>query len=146
MDATLIWFLIGAGFILLELVSFMFIFAFFCIGAWAAALVAAIFPGLEQEIITFIVVTILSLLILRKKMVEIFQGNESKTNPTSNFPHSGRQAEVVTDITPHREGEISLGGSFWRATAKTDIPAGSAVTVLSCVENDELLLLVEPIL
>ena len=144
MDAMLIWFLIGAGFIVLELFTPVFILIFFGVGAWAAALVARFFPGIEQEIITFIIVTIITLVLLRKKMVEIFQGKQSNINAT-NFPHIGRQAEVIKEISPKQEGEVSVGGSFWRATASTIIPEGSMVIVLSCAENDELLLIVEPI-
>lgn len=145
MDAMLIWFLIGAIFILLELFSPLFVFIFFGIGAWAAALMTMIFPGIEQEIITFIVVAIATLLILRKKMLEIFQGKRSKVS-LINFPHIGRQAEVTKDISSKCEGEISVGGSYWRATSNTLISTGSMVTVISCVENDELLLVVEPVL
>ena len=141
MDAVIVWFFIGTGFILFELFTPVFILVFFGIGAWAAALMSLIFPGIEGEIITFILVSLLSLIVLRKKMLEVFQGKQSKNNP--NPPHYiGRQAEVVKDISPTHEGEISLGGS-WRATAKTLIATGSTVIVLSSAENDELLLLVE---
>ena len=145
MNAILIWFLIGAGLIFAELFTPVFIFVFLGIGAWGATLMAIIYPGIEQEIITFICVTLVTLIVLRKKMLTIFQGKQSKNNPTPP-PYVGKQAEVVKDINPKHEGEIAIGGSFWRATAKTPIPKGDMVIVLSCAENDELLLIVEPLL
>ena len=138
----IIWFTIGAILILLELFTPMFIFLFFGIGAWAAALVAIIFPGLQQEIIAFITVTLLSLFFLRQKMIETFQGKKSKLNPNL-FPHIGKQAEATKDISPTQEGEISVGGSYWRATATTFIAKDSIVIVRSCAPDDELLLIVE---
>jgi len=143
----LIWFFIGVALILLELATPLFILIFFGIGAWAAALMSIIYPGTEQEIVTFIIVSLISLIVLRKKMLKIFQGKQSKKNITTlTFPHIGRQAEVIEDISPKYEGQVSVGGSYWRATATTFIPKGDRVTVLACAENDEILLIVEPIL
>lgn len=144
-NAMLIWFLIGAALILLELFTPAFVFIFMGIGAWGASLMTLIYPGIKYEVTTFIVVTLVTLFVLRRKMVEIFQGKESKGNPMTN-PQIGRQAEVVKDISSKQEGEIYVGGSYWRATADTPIAKGSIVIVRSCAENDELVLIVDPIL
>ena len=56
MNAIVIWFVIGIACMVAELFTPAFIIAFFGIGAWAAALVAAICPGLEQELAAFLIV------------------------------------------------------------------------------------------
>lgn len=144
MNAMTIWFIIGAVLMLFELFTPAFITLFFGIGAWAAALVALFYPGLEQELIAFIVVTVASLLFLRKRLIETFQGTKKEKGKNPNtFAPLKRQGEVTKEITPNHEGEIAVGGSFWRASAKQTIAVGSTVIVSGVDENDELLLYVE---
>ncbi len=143
----LYWFIFGAFLILLELFTPTFIFLFFGIGAWAAAVVAAIFPGTTQEIIVFILVTVISLLFFRSKMQRTFMGRKSNAKDESNdvdedFIYRNMQATVEREISPKLEGEIHLAGSYWRATADTVIPAGAIVIVEKASQNDKLLLIV----
>ena len=53
MNAVVAWFVIGAALMVAELFTPAFIIVFFGVGAWAAALVAAVHPGLEGEPVSY---------------------------------------------------------------------------------------------
>ncbi len=144
----LMWFIIGTVCILLELFTPSFILVFFGIGAWAAALTAALYPGMSQELIVFIVVTVVTLLVLRKKMQDVFQGFQagSTKNPTTqNFEYIGKTARVSKDIVPPLEGEVFVGGSYWRASAQVTVTKDASVVIERQDAQDTLLLLVKPL-
>lgn len=145
LSPVLIWFLIGVAAVIIELLSYSFVIIFFGVGAWAAALAAALFPGLEIELVVFIVVSLSSLFLLRSKLMATFQGRKrtAKEELIQAFPHAGRRAEVIREIPANKEGEIAMGGSYWRATADTTIAVGTEVKVIAPVDDDELLLHVE---
>ncbi|MDO9339567.1 MAG: NfeD family protein, partial [Bacteroidales bacterium] len=63
----LFWFVIGLGLFLLELVMPGFFIFFFGLGAWVTALVCLIGdPGTNLQIIIFAVISVLSLIALRR--------------------------------------------------------------------------------
>ena len=146
MDSVTLWFILGAALLLAEMFTASFVICFFGLGAWGAALTAAVAPGLTHELLAFVIISPVSLFLLRRKMVATFQGRSSSAQHNRpDFPHAGRQAEVLRAISPTSEGEIALGGSFWRATADTEIPAGKIVRVIAPAEDDALLIKVEPL-
>lgn len=141
MTAMTIWFLVGVALMLFELFSPVFITVFFGIGAWAAAITAYFYPGIKQELITLILVSIVSIIFLRKRLIDTFQGTtKKKSEKPQSFAPLNRQAEVTKAISPTQIGEISVGESFWRASATQEISVGSIVTVSAVDEDDELLL------
>lgn len=148
MNAVMIWFIVGGVLMVAELFTPAFILVFFGIGAWAAGLTAVFWPGLEREIVVCLVVAIASLLFLRQRLVSVFQGRSTNARDSARsgapeFPHIGRQAQVTRAIPAGGEGEISLGGSYWRATSPVAVAEGGTVRVLQPVDNDELLLMVQ---
>lgn len=146
MNAVMIWFILGGVLIAAELFTPAFVLIFFGIGAWAAALTAVFWPGLEREIAVCLVVALASLLILRQRMVSVFQGRSTAARSNApQFPHTGRQAQVTRAIPAHGEGEIALGGSYWRATSPVAVAEGALVRVLEPVDDDELLLKVQAV-
>lgn len=146
MNAVIIWFVIGAALMVAELFTPGFVIVFFGAGAWAAALVAALHPWLEGELVAFLVVSLLSLFLLRRRLVNTFQGRRTEASQGApEFAYRGRQAEVTQDIAAGGVGEIALGGSFWRATAPVAVARGAVVRVLDPVPGDELLIRVEPL-
>lgn len=145
MSAVLVWFFIGVAFILGELFTPAFVIVFFGAGAWAAAVAAAVGLGLEIEVGVFIFVSLAALLLLRQRLLKIFKGNvsESGGDDSPAFSYAGRMAEVTEAISANGVGEVSLGGSFWRATASVALPKGSMVMVEGTVPENSLLLRVK---
>ncbi len=141
----LIWFAIGTALLLLELVTPTFILMFFGFGAWGAALMAYLYPGTPQELITFIIVAALSLFLFRSRMKNIFQGLQASShkNPSiENFPYIGKEARVHKDISPQKEGEVFVGGSYWRATSAKPIAKDTIVLIQKQDADDNQLLIV----
>jgi membrane protein implicated in regulation of membrane protease activity len=145
MNAVIIWFVIGAVLMVTELFAPGFVLVFFGAGAWAAALVAALWPGLTRELFTLLAVSLLSLFFLRHRLVTTFQGRKSEARQGApEFIHTGRQAQVTQAIPAGGEGEISLAGSFWRATSGTALEQGRQARVLGHAPDNEILIVVEP--
>ena len=139
MNPIVIWFAIGVACMAGELFTASFVVVFFGAGAWAAALVAAVHPGPEQELAAFLLVSLASLLFLRRRLVTVFRGNKADASATGAF------AEVTKDIPAGGIGEIELGGSFWRASSSMAAPAGSRVRVKGPSPADMLVLEVEAV-
>ena len=105
MNPIVIWFAIGVACMAGELFTASFVVVFFGAGAWAAALVAAVHPGPEQELAAFLLVSLASLLFLRRRLVTVFRGNKADASATASgsggapeFVHTGAFAEVTKDI------------------------------------------------
>ncbi len=66
LDAWLVWFLIGMGLLIVEVaIAFTFYAAPIALGAFGAAIVAALGGGIELQLVAFIIGSLLSLAFLR---------------------------------------------------------------------------------
>lgn len=78
-DPAVIWFLIGLGLLLLELVLPGLVILFFGAGAWVAALSCALFNiNLNWQIAIFLLASLLGLVLLRKYLKRKFFGRKAK--------------------------------------------------------------------
>ncbi len=154
MSPVVIWFVIGVACLVGELFTTSFVVFFFGVGAWAAALVAAIHSGLEQELVAFLLVSLASLLFLRRRLVAIFRGNKADApsarpdvspEGAPEFAYTGALAEVTQAIPAGGIGEIALGGSFWRALSPVAVAKGARVRVKGPSPADMLVLEVETV-
>lgn len=146
MSMTLIWFFIGLGFLLAELAFPALVVIFFGAGAWITMAPAALGWSLKAQIIIFIVVSLVSLLLLRRYVKSVFSGHALTPRKEAAHPLTGQQGIVSKELRPGLVGEVSIGGSFWRAVADMPLPEGTAVRVLGTVSGDELILRVESLL
>ena len=155
MNAPLLWFIVGVAFFVAELMTPAMVLLFFGVGAWASALAALLGMDLAWQIVVFICISLLTLLFLRRRLRAVFGGRSSR-NPSANCdgqdeeqcaPHllTGRQGVVSKALRPGQVGEISIDGSFWRATAHEHIAAGSPVLVLGADPDNALVLRVQPV-
>lgn len=151
---VIIWFVIGVACMVGELFTTTFVVFFFGLGAWAAALVAAVHAGLEQELAAFLLVSVASLLILRRRLVAVFRGSRADAPSGTpgglpagapEFAHTGALAEVTKEIPAGGIGEIELGGSFWRALSPETVAKGARVRVKGPSPEDVLVLEVEAV-
>src|SRR5947207_3344904 len=86
-NPILVWFLVGLGMFLLELVSPGFFILFFGIGAWLVALICFFKPlSLNAQLLLFIVVSLISLVILRNRLKGILTGHvKAEQDPTKDM-------------------------------------------------------------
>ncbi|MBW2177563.1 MAG: NfeD family protein [Deltaproteobacteria bacterium] len=131
LSAALIWFLVGVAFLVSELMVPGFILVFFAAGSWVTALFTwQLDIGLTFQITIFVISSLVLLFALRKIGLKTFRGkalDNADERPTD--AKIGRTAIVTQVITPNAPGEIKVMGSFWRATAETEIEAGVSVVV-----------------
>lgn len=155
MNAPLLWFILGAAFFVAELMTPAMVLLFFGVGAWAAALAALMGLGLAWQLITFICLSLLTLLFLRRRLRAVFGGRAHRV-PAGNcnghgeesctpHPLAGRQGVISKVVYPGEIGEVSIDGSFWRATAHENLAEGSPVRVQGADPADALVLHVIPV-
>ena len=126
---ALIWFIVAAGFALLELGVGELTLLMLAAGALTTSGVALFGVSLAAEVAVFIGSSLLFWFFLRPRLRERME----KPLVLDETPRAlvGSRAEVVEDISPGG-GQVRFDGSLWSARAldpaKT-IPAGSHVTV-----------------
>ncbi|UQZ90345.1 hypothetical protein C4J81_14485 [Deltaproteobacteria bacterium Smac51] len=138
LNATLFWFIAGVIFFVLEALTPGFFLMFFGLGAWASAIVMLFmpFPAVFQWLI-FMAVSVISLLMLRKRMKSLFEGRLAKNDNIEDSVFSsqyvGREVVVVKEIGPGRPGLVELNGTNWQARTESEavFPAGDRVLVRS---------------
>lgn len=145
MNVALIWFFVGIGFFVCELFFPTLVVIFFGFGAWAAALASLLGSTLGVELAIFTVVSLASLVLLRTRIKSIFKGRAERSTATLEHAMAGRQGTVTRAIQPGIEGEISAGGSYWRAVAQTPLAVGAVVRVLHADPENALVLHVESV-
>lgn len=146
-SASLIWFLVGVLFLILELYLPGFILIFFTAGCWIAALAAWLLDvELRTQIIIFMVSSLILLITLRKYSLKTFKGT-TRDDVDDQYAESkiGKTGIVSKKIAPHVPGEIKVMGSFWMATADVEIDEGQSVVVESQDSEDGLTFKVKPL-
>lgn len=144
-DPELAWFLVGLLLLLAELVTPGFVVIFFGVGAWITALLIAlgVLPSFNAQLLTFMIASVVSLVLFRKKGRSLFEGRRAGGYGASEAVDSvvGENAVVVVDIAPNVAGKVEFNGSHWQAEADVAIAKGTTVTV---VERRNLTLIVKP--
>jgi membrane protein implicated in regulation of membrane protease activity len=136
----MVWFLIGLALIVSEFAAPGLVIIFFGLGAWAAALaVLAIDMHLFFQIVIFLVVSIASLLVLRKRFVAV---NAKTPDLTDEF--IGKTAEVEKEIAKGAYGKVKFKGALWKAETESDqvLEKGAFVKI---VGYESITLKVEPV-
>lgn len=145
LPAELLWFIIGFVLLLSELAIPSFILMFFGIGAWATSLAALVglAPNLAIQLIIFAAVSVLSLVLFRRKAKSMGRGHVAMRSAHNKDDVSlvGSIGVVIEPIQPGQLGKVELHGTAWNATSETAIKKGDFVEVIS---RDNLTLTVKP--
>jgi membrane protein implicated in regulation of membrane protease activity len=147
LSQSLIWFLVGVAFLIAEAIMPAFILIFFTVGCWVAAVVVWLFDiELTNQILVFLVASLLLLFTLRKYSLKIFKG-KTHNDIDDHYTDSkiGKTAIVTKKIIPNIPGEIKVMGSFWRATADEAIEEGISVLIEEKESEDGLTFKVKPV-
>jgi len=147
LDSWFLWALIGISCIGLEMLLPGFVIFFFGLGGIATALfclVPVVSDLLWLQILLFIVLSILSLVFLRKRFTKIFGGtifDSQRTN--SEEAGIGKIAEVIESAGVVKEGRIRFQGTSWKALAREgEIAVGTRVRIVS---RDSMTYIIEPV-
>jgi membrane protein implicated in regulation of membrane protease activity len=130
LQPEVIWFILGLILILLEFLIPGVITVFFGIGAWVTAFICLLLPiGPAFQLFIFLVVSVLSLVLLRKWLKGYFDNKSSETGTLRN-EFIGEKAIVREIITPTKMGKVEFHGSNWEAEAYEEIQPGTVVEIL----------------
>ncbi len=147
LSPSLIWFLVGVAFLIAEAIMPAFILIFFTAGCWIAAVVVWLFDiELTNQILIFLVASLILLFTLRKYSLKIFKG-KTREDIDDHYTDSkiGKTAIVTKKIAPNVPGEIKVMGSFWRAIADEEIKEGTSVLIETKESEDGLTFKVKPV-
>jgi len=139
-EPAMVWFLIGLVLIISEFAAPGLITIFFGLGAWAVALaLLASDMRFFFQIVIFLVVSIASLVVLRKRFVA---AAEKTPDLTDEF--IGKTAKVEQKIARGAYGKVKFKGALWKAETASGqvLEKGDYVKI---VEYESIILKVEPI-
>lgn len=140
-DPAVIWFLVGLGLLILELILPGLVILFFGIGAWVTALVCAIADiHLNWQIFIFLVASLLGLVLLRKYLKRRFFSKSDKETQDQLEEFIGRNAKAI-DQFKDGAGLVEFKGTRWTARSDEPVSKGQWVTILS---KESLTLNVKP--
>jgi inner membrane protein len=138
----LIWFIVGLGLFLLELVIPGFFIFFFGLGAWVAAFSCLIWePGTNLQIIIFALASLLTLIGLRKIIQKRFFYSKGSESADVEDEFTGKEAIAKTEFGAGSTGKVEFKGTRWDAESASDISEGQRVIV---IRKDSFKLIVEP--
>ncbi|MBK9390928.1 MAG: NfeD family protein [Bacteroidetes bacterium] len=138
----LVWFLLGLVLFLLELVIPGFFIFFFGLGAWVTALICLLGePSTNLQIIIFAVVSVLSLVALRKMIQKKFFYHDENLSDKVEDEFTGKDATATEDFNSENIGKVEFKGTTWKAGSDTHIKAGQTVIIKS---KEDFKLNVEP--
>lgn len=127
-----LWWLGGALVLgVVEMLTVDLIFLMFAGGALAAGGVAMLGAPLWAQILTFAVVSVVLLVVVRPWALGYLKRSTPDTL-TNVAAHVGRSAEVLVDVTD-RAGRVKLAGEVWTARAAEPgslLPTGTTVQVV----------------
>ncbi|KXS56169.1 MAG: hypothetical protein AMR96_04205 [Candidatus Adiutrix intracellularis] len=144
LNVVLLWFGLGTGLLLLEVLTPGFFFIFFGLGAMVTCTVVS-FTSLNQTLqwLLFIVVSVLSFLIFRRKLKNLFGAPADRVDPVTNEVYLSQEVLVIREIAPGQPGLVELNGTNWQAACVTGLfRPGDRVKVISM---SGLTLTVEPL-
>ncbi len=144
----LLWFALGVGLALMELVLPGFIVLFFGIGCWVVALLLLLGTelGLAAQVGVFLLASVGSLLALRKWCLRTFRGVMSDC-PEQEFDDQpiGAIVKVTVSIQPPEVGRIFYRGTEWDASSSESIEAGNQVEIMGRHERISQQFVVRPV-
>ncbi len=119
------WLMIFIILLLIEICTVNLVSIWFAIGALVSFFVAMITDNVLIQLVSFIVVSFVSLLIT-KPIVKKMKSNKVATNLDRVI---GMDAVVTEDILKHEVGEVKVDGKKWSAISKEEFKKGDIVSV-----------------
>lgn len=138
----LIWAAIALLCLLLELSSGDFYITCFAVGAVVAAVVSVIPWTLWLQIFVFAIVSLLSILLLRPRIVAaLHKGGEERVSNADAL--IGRVGKVTEAIPERGYGRVQIDGDYWKAESTDGAPIGEGIKV-RIVSRESVIVTVEP--
>lgn len=133
LNPPVIWFIVGFVLILLEFGIPGLITLFFGIGAWIVAILCLFIDmSINIQLLIFIIVSIISLIFLRKHFKKLYQGkmDKSKFGPDELEEFIGYKAKAINEIGPNHPGKVEFHGTQWSAESEENITKDEMVEII----------------
>lgn len=143
LNPPVVWFVIGFVLILMEFGIPGLITLFFGIGAWIVAILTLFIDmSIDIQLLIFIIISVVSLVLLRKHFKKLYKGKMDKNQfgPDELEEFIGHKAEVIKEISSNLPGKIEFHGTLWNAEATEEIKKGEIVEI---IEKNNLTLIVK---
>ncbi len=136
----MIWFLAGLLLFILEFLVPGVIIMFFGIGAWCVVIVLLVFNlSFGIQLLIFLTTSIISILLLRKKIMTRWFSKITDENPDEEFV--GRQAEALEAFGLDKYGKVAFKGTSWDGECSEPVQPGDKLRI---IRRDGLRLIVKP--
>ncbi len=132
LSVWLIWFVAGIAVMLAELAVPGFVIIFFGLGCWGAAIASVIAPEAHSaQVGVFVIVSLASLLTLRKMAMRIFVGRSEGAGreDMGNVP-KGARVNLDCDLEPGIPGRVRFRGTMWDAVSEEKLSAGTEAEIV----------------
>lgn len=116
--SPIIWILISAGLLLIEIITLGLTSIWFAIGAIAAAIVSYMGCGIWVQLAVFLVVTAVTLIVTRPMAHKFLNSRVTKTNVEELIDKTGIVTENIDNVNGH--GAVKLDGMEWTARSIDD--------------------------
>ena len=133
MESSYFWLAVGLVLMIAEVVTPGFILFFFGLAAVLVGLLAfipAIAVSGTLQLLLFAVLSVVTLLLLRRQMKALFTGRSRNGQQEIDDALVGRHAVVTERIAAPLDGKVEVNGVLWSATAGAAIEAGAPVEVV----------------
>ena len=140
---TLVWLILFAVLIIIELVTMGLTTIWFAGGAVIACVLAALNAPIWAQVLIFLIVSVVLLIFTRPIAVKYFNKSRVRTNIESMI---GKQAVVISEIDNIQGiGQVKVNGMDWSARSfdGTHIEAGKVV-VVRAVDGVKLIVTLDP--
>lgn len=134
----MIWLIIFAILLLIEIMTLGLTTIWFALGAVAAFLAAYIGFGVPVQVIVFLIVSIILLVLTRPIAMKFFNQERERTNAESLI---GQKAIVIEEInTLHGVGRVEVSGMEWSAKSdESDTIEAGAVVLIKGIQGVKLI-------
>lgn len=130
LNISLLWFVFGFGFFLLEFLVPGFILFFFGVGAWIVAILTLFVEiDINVQLLIFLCTSILTVVLFRRwAKAKLGMYREGPQVLEDEF--IGKVAVVESQISPDRNGKVQFKGTSWDAASSEIIEPGKPVQIL----------------
>lgn len=122
------WIVLAIIFLIGELLTGGFYLLSIGIGAVVAAILSYLQFSITTQIISFILITLIFVLISRPLYRKLNRNNVDKKSNTERL--IGLKAKVTDDMDSHKIGTINVNGEIWNAISNEKIRKGEEVEII----------------
>ena len=129
----MLWFIFGLILILSEFAMPGIILIFLGLGAWIAAFTSWMewTPTLTSQMTVFTLVSLISLIGLRRLFTEWFMGlSQSGDARDAEEEFAGKEVKVLSPISAGSDGKVEFKGASWNARAENSLEPGNIAIII----------------